>query len=237
MYVIAEIGINHGGNMSLAQDMIAAAKTAGADVVKFQLYDSEILLKDTEFLDQVRPCDLSREQYNDLAGFARSLDIQCSASTFDLERLEWLKATSPPFYKIGGRAFKDVKLVEATLESGLTYISLGMADEKLVKRYAKHPNARFLSCKSQYPAVYEASDLDRAFQDKKQLKERWSGVSCHEAGIGYALFMAAHGAKVIEKHFTTSRELSGVDMASSIEPTELRQLCSIAPELEKYSTM
>jgi len=245
MYIIAEIGINHQGDMALAKAMIQMAKDCGADAVKFQLYDSDKLLE-PELAKRVRHCDLSREQWQGLVEFADIVKMPISASVFDLERLEWLKATDPPWYKVASRTFKhDADLTKAILSLGKTsYISLGMAESCLDRIWStleNYKHAHYVFCVSDYPATITFDHLD--------LWRRWSfsgyhgiiyndnfvGFSSHTGDIEAPLWAIAHGAKVIEVHFSPDKSQPGVDQVSSIEPDDLRTLCRLAPEIERLA--
>jgi len=211
--------------------MIDAAKECKADAVKFQLYDSDKLLP-PEMAEKVRHCDLTRKQWCDLYDYANQQDLDCSASVFDLERLKWLKAADPPWYKVASRSYHDVELVKAILaEQKPTYISLGMLppiDKPLEVTWHDNPNVLFMHCVSQYPAKIEKQFFFSNFH---------CGFSSHTGEIAAPLYMISRGATVIEVHFSLDKSQPGVDQSSSIEPDDLRTLCRLAPEIERLANL
>lgn len=244
VYIIAEIGINHNGEMKLARRLIREAKKSGADAVKFQLYDPRKLFADEPaLLSEALKCSLSYDQWSMLVRSARELGIDISASVFDLERFQWLKEIKPPWYKIASRTFKDTGFIKSIIgEARLTYISLGMYDPGdrnesiLFKDYSKR-NVRFLQCISEYPARLKTGHL-RAWESMQNHRCRYfgdnkiAGYSDHNIGIETSLWAIAHGAKVIEKHFTLDKRMKGSDHICSMTPEELKVLRALAPGLE-----
>lgn len=249
VYVIAEIGINHGGEMFLAQELIAAAKDCGADAVKFQLYDPhKIFPDDKKLLEEALKCQLSQAQWFSIAEYAQKVGIECSASVFDTERLEWLKSTNPPWYKVASRSFYEVKLVHAMLsEKKPVYMSLGkvfpppegFSAVSVMEAY-RNADAKFLYCKSEYPAKLDKDELQQWYSmpyGECLFGEHFVGYSDHTEGIGAALWAIAHGATVIEKHFTLDKTMKGSDHACSAEPGELKLLCDLAPGIQRIASL
>jgi len=255
VYVIAEIGINHNGDIDLARRMIDAAKDCGADAVKFQLYEAEKVLQDMpELIPQVKHTELTEGSYYTIAEYANSVGIDCSASVFGADRLEWLVKTNPPWYKIASRssahnrAFTILVLNECADRMGKTvYVSLGMMNQvkwrtriDLMHQYVNYPNAKFMYCKSQYPAEYSGDDMEEWFAmplGGSLFGGKFIGFSDHAAGIEPSLWAIAQGATVIEKHFTLDRNMPGVDQKASIEPHELKLLCKLAPGIAAIAAL
>lgn len=269
MLIIAELGINHNGDMDLARSMIDAAKDCGADAVKFQLYDPRVTLADApEVIPQVLHTELSQRQWYECSTYAKQIGIDCSASVFDdLERLHWLRNTKPPWYKVGSRAFRDTEYVESVIAIGKPiYISLGLAcakklrwkDEKgvwrdgyqegvsiekdleLMRKYEAAPNVKFMLCVSEYPTAMTTGHKKRwrlLGATRGLFSDKFCGFSDHSGRIEPSLWAIAHGATVIEVHFSLDKSAPGVDQVSSIEPDELRTLCSLAPEIERLASL
>lgn len=253
--IIAEIGINHQGDMGTAKQLIRLAKEHGADAVKFQLYAPKALFEPGPLLEEALHCELSHDEWLMLVEYSKSLDMPISASAFDAEHLEWVHEIDPPFFKIASRTaldwgFSKLVLNEAERLKKPTYISLGMIAGALgnLKDYQKYPNARFLHCKSQYPAYIDKwvigdwqdiADATHGFGVAFKPAERGYiypnkivGISDHTVGIEMALWAIAHGARVIEKHFTLDKTQKGSDHACSMDPLDLKLLSSLAPGIE-----
>lgn len=219
-YLIAEIGINHMGNMGVAKELIREAANNGADAVKFQLYDPRrIFSEDRVLLEEALATQLSRVQFVELFEYAARERIACSASVFDYERLGWLGELSLPFIKIASRTiFSEPGLIDYVCRaSNKVIISADWNALEQVK--ARWPQAARLYCVAKYPADYADYRLPESFSELE-----YAGLSDHTIGIETALFAIARGARIVEKHFTLSKALPGSDHACSMTPAELRDL-------------
>jgi len=240
--VVAEAGINHNGQLELALDMIRAASDAGADIVKFQTHipdaemvpdknlDSEAGSHVTRSLyDIMTECMLSLEDHLVLRDRAKELGILFLSTPFSVEAVDLLEKVGVPAYKIGSGEVTNIPFLKYVASRKKPIIlSTGTANwEEIgkavdaVKRDV--PGLVVLQCTSNYPTLYENVNLGVM----RRIEETYgvlSGLSDHCTG-NYACFGAvALGACIVEKHFTLSRDLPGIDQASSIEPNELRDL-------------
>ena len=221
MEIIAEIGQNHNGNMSVARRLIAEAKECGADVAKFQLYDAKALFPKEGNLWFEYNCqtELSRADVDTLAAECDRIGIEFMASVFDTERIAWLEAVGVKRHKIASRSIKDPALVEGVAATGKPLlVSLGMWDGKGVPKIKTPGKVEFLYCVSKYPT--ELSDLHFGDVDFS----RYGGFSDHTIGIDAAVIAMSRGAKIIEKHFTMDKALYGPDHSGSMTPSELAEL-------------
>ena len=233
MIIIAEIGINHNGDLNLAHELIRQARINGADIAKFQFYDPdkifgpegshpdpanhEFALKVTFGFDQAKQMKVWCEEEG----------IEFMASTFDEERFEWMEVLNVRRYKIASRSVQDRDLCERILATGKeTFISLGFWENNGVPFQAT--NARYLYCVSKYPCEYSDINLPVSFADSK-----FDGFSDHTLGIEMALAAVGRGASVIEKHFTLNKGLEGPDHVCSMTPNELAELSRHARLMEK----
>ena len=256
MYIIAEIGINHNGNMVQAKELISAAKTCGADACKFQLYDPlKVFPEPGPLQEEALRCQLSKDNWLELVEHAGAIDMPISASVFDTERLEWLAETDPPWYKVASRTFRNGVMTGMILrmaqEQGKkAYVSLGLYENTVsgaarIRRYASYENAWWLQCVSRYPAVIESKDIelmrvlvgDVGHGRTEAFYGRFVGFSDHTVGIAAALWAVAHGAKVIEKHFTLDKKMEGSDHACSADPGDLMLLRTLADEIAKIAAL
>ena len=218
--IIAEIGQNHNGDMGLAKELIYAAKENGADVAKFQLYDVDSIFQpDFEWYAAAKEAELNREQAAELAETCAAAGIEFMASVFDVHRVEWCEAVGMPRYKIASRSVCHEPLLQAVGETGKDVIvSLGMWDGAGFPVVPTSARVDYLYCVAKYPTNPE--DLDFESIDFR----RYSGFSDHTIGIDAALVAIARGARIIEKHFTLSKQMPGPDHAGSMEPQELAML-------------
>ena len=239
--VIAEVGINHNGDMSLAKRLIDIAADSGCDAVKFQkrtidlVYAAEVLESPRESpwgstqRAQKEGLEFSRDQYEEIDEYCRELGIAWSASAWDLPSLDFVDDFDPPFHKVASAMLTHHSFVEAVASKGrLTLVSTGMATldtiDEVVKVF-KDAGTEFvlLHTVSTYPSP--ESDLNLSMIHT--LQERYGvpvGYSGHEPSVSPSIVAAALGASVIERHITIDRSMYGSDQAASLEENGLRQL-------------
>lgn len=233
MLIIAEIGINHNGNLNLAHELIRQAKLAGADVAKFQFYDPYKLFgpegshPDPANLEHALAVTFGFEEACRLRDWCDEETIEFAASVFDLERFEWMEQLGVKRHKIASRAVRDIDLCQRILATGKeTLVSLGMWQGDGVPYAA--PNVRYLYCVAKYPCEYSDIRLPLSFRDSM-----YEGFSDHTIGIEASLVAVARGASIIEKHFTLNKGLSGPDHVCSVTPSELADLCKYSRLMQK----
>jgi len=236
MIIIAEIGINHNGNIHLAHELIQKAKISGADIAKFQFYDPAKIFgprgtypdkKNYEFALTVQ---FGFEQAKILKEWCDKEGIEFMASVFDLERFEWMEELKVKRYKIASRSVESVKLCDKILKTKKeTFISLGFWSKKCVPY--KNENAKYLYCVPKYPCDYSDIKLPTVFS-----KSAYQGFSDHTIGIETSLAAVARGAKIIEKHFTLNKGLVGPDHICSMTPEELSDLSKYGRAIERFTS-
>ncbi len=225
--IIAEIGQNHNGDMDVACALIREAKTAGADVAKFQVYHAPTLFKKegNEWYDYNCKTELSRKQLEILAKECQSLGIEFMASVFDVERIHWLEELGVKRYKIASRSIYDQELITAISATGKKIIaSLGMWGNVEFPIINTQVKVDFLYCISKYPT--SLADLHLKSVDFSN----YAGFSDHTIGITAAKVALMRGARIIEKHFTLDKTMYGPDHACSMTPEELQHLCAFRNE-------
>lgn len=234
--VAAEIGINHGGSVSLAREMVHAAAEAGADSVKFQAYRvADFLLTDLPWQGRSQQelfasCELSWDALADLKSYAESYGLLFHATPMSVDGVHHLREMGCLVLKNGSDALQHHELIRAMGESGLpTVISTGMANEgeihAAVRTYQRTRNSGLilLHCTSRYPTPLGLANLGRIVW----LQDAFAcpvGFSDHTAGVTAAIAARTLGACWIEKHFTTDKALPGPDQPFSADPAEMNDL-------------
>lgn len=244
-YVVAEIGINHNGDMGLAREMISAAAQAGADAVKFQNYRTDDFLLSDEAthsyvsrgerltesqLAMFRRYELDDDQVLELAEYSRGAEVHFHSTPTSAAGVALLKDCGVDVVKNGSDFLTRLDLIEAMGESGLlTVLSTGMATaaeiDDAVRKFRATGNDRLvlLHCVSCYPAAPETLNL-RRIETLRRCFGAAVGFSDHSEGTDAAVLSCAFGSCWLEKHFTLSRDLPGPDHDFSSDPTEFEHL-------------
>ena len=238
-FIMAELGINHNGDLDLAKKLIAEAKQAGCDTVKFQKRTIEIVYTEQELAAPrenpfgptnghlKRGLEFSLEAYQEIDRFCKEQGIMWSASPWDEESVDFLKRFDVPYYKIAAASLTDSGLLKKIRSTGKPVImSTGMSElseiDKAVQ-YLDKNNLLIMRCVSQYPATPENIHL-RAMQT---LRERYGvpvGYSGHELDTVISAAAVGMGACAVERHFTLDRKMWGSDHKASIEPEEMKEM-------------
>ena len=241
IFIIAEIGINHNGDIKIAKELIDVAKDAGADAVKFQKRTIDLVYT-KEFLDSPRESpwgvtqreqkeglEFGFEEYKVIDAYCKINEIEWFASAWDLESQKFLRQFDLKYNKIASAMIVyDEFLKEAASEDRHTFISTGMCTFNEIDRAVKiFKDAgcpfELMHCVSTYPMADEDANLYCI----KTLRERYQcdvGYSGHEVGLAVSYAAAALGITSLERHITLSRAMYGSDQAASIEPNGFRQL-------------
>ncbi len=241
LFVIAEIGINHNGDIDIAKQLIDVAADAGADAVKFQkrtidlVYTKEFLdsQRDSPWgktqRDQKRGLEFTAEQYWEIDRYCKQKGIKWFASAWDLESQKFLSQFNLEYNKIASAMIVyDELLREVAAARKYTFISTGMSTLKDIDRAVEiftKANCPFelMHCVSTYPMADEDANLSRI----TKLRERYRckvGYSGHEVGLSISYAAVALGATSLERHITLSRAMYGSDQAASVEPAGFRQM-------------
>lgn len=242
-YIIAEASCNHCGHLSTALKLIEAAKSSGADAIKFQAYTADTITIDSDrpdFLIQDGPWqgwrlyDLYRQAETPFGWFpeifkaARDQGMACFASVFDRSSVDLMVRLNAPAIKIASFELVDTPLVSYAASTGLPLIiSTGMASEAEIREAAavtQVDNRAFLHCVSGYPTPIEESRLWRFNYTRGANTAEW-GISDHTMGIEVPVAAAALGATIIEKHFKLNNRRRSADSAFSLEPNEFKRMC------------
>lgn len=250
VFVIAEIGINHNGDMKIAKELINGAIYAGCDAVKFQkrtidlVYSKEYLENfrespwGTTQREQKEGLEFGKEEYDEIDRYCKEKGIEWLASAWDIESQKFLKQYDFKYNKIASAMLTNIELLkEVASEKKYTFISTGMStlDEidfavNLFRSY-KCP-FEIMHCNSTYPMKNEDANLKMI----NTLRERYNckiGYSGHEVGRIVSTAAVAMGATSIERHITLDRTMYGSDQAASIEIADLTRLVMDIKTIEK----
>mgnify|MGYP002067615340 CR=1 FL=1 len=254
VFVIAEIGINHNGDINLAKKMIDNSVNAGADAVKFQKRDINVVYT-KEFLeshrespwgkkqrDQKLGLEFNEDQYKIIDEYCKNKKIEWFASAWDLNSLQFLSKFDLKFNKVASAMIVDTKLLEAIAKQGkYTFISTGMCSfieiDNAIKIFKKH-NCEYelMQCVSAYPFDDSLANLNmiKKMRDKYNCKVGYSG---HEkSGLAISVAAVALGATSIERHITLDRTMYGSDQAASLTPDGFKNLVTSIRKVEKAIT-
>jgi len=239
-HIIAEIGINHGGNIELAKKLIDSAHRAGVDSVKFQTYLTEKRTKPgSSIFDILKKCELSFDAFKELKDYSDKKGIIFFSTPFDNESIEYLETINCPFYKIASFDLVNKPFLEKIAKTTKPVIlSVGMSNineiETAVNILSKNTNKiALLHCISAYPTKEEDANLAAIHTLREKFGNYLIGHSDHTDGIKIPLYAVAAGAKIIEKHFKISADMDCVDAPVSITEEQMKQLVKETRALEK----
>jgi N-acetylneuraminate synthase len=241
LFLIAEIGINHNGDMAIAKQLIDAAADAGFDAVKFQKRTIDVVYSKglldgprespwgTTQRAQKEGLEFSKDQYAEIDKYCREKKIQWTASAWDLESQDFISSFKVSFNKVASPMLGHKPLLKKIASEGkMTYISTGMSTleeiEEVVKLFRdKNCPFELMHCNSTYPMKEEDANLACI----PMLREKFDcnvGYSGHESSlIKVCVAAVALGATSIERHITLDRTMYGSDQAASIEAASLEQ--------------
>ncbi|MDD5421881.1 MAG: N-acetylneuraminate synthase family protein [Candidatus Omnitrophica bacterium] len=239
IYVIAEIGINHMGDIDSARNLIGSARRAGADAVKFQTYVTERRThKGSPIFDILKRCELPFEAFRELKDYSSSLDIEFFSTPFDAESVDFLESIGCRIYKVSSFDVTNHALLSRVAATGKTVMmSVGMADMGEIQdayNILKGGTSKvaLLHCISAYPSRPEDADLAAIYV----LKEKFDcliGQSDHTNDIVIPLYAASAGAQVIEKHYKIDERMDCADAAVSITEKQMTRMVEEMRRLDK----
>lgn len=247
-YIIAEIGINHNGDLENAKRLIDIASVSGCDAVKFQKRNPDVCVPDHQknimrqtpwgemtYLDYKYKVEFEKDEYDIINKYCLEKGIEWSGSPWDLDSLNFLIGYDIPWIKIPSAMLTNDELIKESVATGKKIIlSTGMSTEKEIEHAVSlltSSNFILLHCNSTYPAPLEELNLSAI----KTLKEKFNcevGYSGHEFRLGTSVAAVYLGASIIERHITLDRSMWGSDHLSSVEPQGLFKLVSGIRELE-----
>jgi N,N'-diacetyllegionaminate synthase len=254
--IIAEAGVNHNGNMTMAKNLVDAAAYAGADLVKFQTFKAETLVTqstekaeyqknltgegESQF-EMIKKLELDRAAHESLIDYCNQKNIQFLSTAFDHDSIDLLAELDIPFYKIPSGEITNLPYLRhvgrmdkpVVMSTGMaTLQEVQAALNVLLEAGVKKNDLTILHCNTEYPTPMEDVNLKAMLTMRDELGVA-VGYSDHTLGIEVPVAAVALGASVIEKHFTLDRTLPGPDHAASLEPHELKEMVSAIRNIEK----
>ena len=249
IFIVAEVGINHNGNMSICKELIDVAVDSGCDAVKFQKRDiNEVYTQ--EFLDSHRKSpwgSTQREQkmglefdvdeYQEIESYCKKKNIEWFASAWDANSQKFLCQFNSKYNKVASAMIVHTELLKEIASEGKhTFISTGMTTYEDIDKAVdifKKANCPFelMHTVSTYPMKDEDANLNMI----KTLREKFDcnvGYSGHEVGLAVSYAAAALGISSLERHITLDRAMYGSDQSASVEPSGFKQLVGAVRKIE-----
>ena len=249
-FIIAEIGVNHNGNVDLAKKMIKSASECGVDAVKFQTFKSEDLVTDNaktatyqekntsenSQLEMLKKLELSFNDFYELKKYAEDCGVLFLSSPFDIQSVDLLEKLDVPMFKLGSGELNNFELIDYVQKTDKPMIiSTGMATlDEIRETYDfidNKDNLIILHCITGYPTSFSEANLNFI----KTLQNEFDvpiGFSDHSPGIELPIAAVALGACVVEKHFTLDKTLEGPDHKASLNPEEFKAMVDAIRNVE-----
>jgi N-acetylneuraminate synthase len=241
VYLIAEIGINHNGDLEVAKQMIDAAVHAGVDAIKFQKRTPDVAtpleqqkqMRETPwgyitYLEYRHKVEFTAEQYHEIDLFCRHKNIPWMVSVWDEPSVDFMEHFDTPAYKIPSASLTDHKLLKhARLTGKPLIISTGMSTMKQIHKAVDIVGEKdlvILHCTSTYPCEPEELNLKMIETLRKEFPNTPIGYSGHEVGLVPSAIAVSLGACMVERHLTLDRAMWGSDQAASVEPGGFERL-------------
>lgn len=246
MKIIAEAGVNHNGSLETAYKMVDAAKEAGADYIKFQTFHTDALVTalcetadyqkenagENSQEEMLKKLELGYDDFKKIKEYCDKVGIGFLSTAFDEESVDFIASLNPDYVKVPSGEITNLPFLRKIASTGIpVIISTGMSTPeeigKALKPFQKEgydsDKIVLLHCTTQYPAPIEDVNL-LAMKTVSENFGHPGGYSDHTLGIEVPVAAAALGAKMLEKHFTLSRDMEGPDHKASLEPAELADM-------------
>ncbi len=254
VYIIAEAGVNHNGDINIAKEMIRQAKNCGCNCIKFQTYKTEALVtrtakkanyqvtnthNDDSQYQMLKQLELSFDDFRELKDLCEQIGIDFMSTPFDCASVDLLEELGMNTYKMSSGDITNKQLLQYVAKQQKPMIvSTGMCTMEEVREAIDWIEAcgnhkiTLLHCTSNYPAPYEEVNMNAMLTLRKEFPYR-VGYSDHTKGIVIPVMACAMGAQVLEKHFTLDKTMEGPDHKASLDIDELRDMVEAVRNIEK----
>ena len=253
VYIIAEAGVNHNGDIGLAKKLCLAAKNAGADAIKFQTWVTEKIItrnvkqagyqvtntgNNQSQFDMLKALELTYDEFIEIKKYCEQIGIQFVSTTDEQDSLDFLIGLGMPFIKVGSGDIGNIsylryigsKKMPVILSTGMSTLSDVEESVKALKDGGAS-QISLLHCTTNYPCPYDNVNL-KAMDTLKFAFGVQVGYSDHTIGIEVPVAAVARGAEIIEKHFTLDRNMDGPDHLASTEPDEFKKMVDAIRNIE-----
>lgn len=253
-FIVAEAGVNHNGDIKIAHKLIDAAKNAGADAVKFQIFNTSSLVTpqtpkaeyqlkttrgETSQFSMLKQLELTQDEHEQLKRHCNQTGIVYLCTPYDVQSADFLDRIGVDAFKIASTDTINIPFLRRLAKKQRPMIlSTGMAtlgeiesSVTEIRKISQAPNLALLQCTSEYPAPVEDINL-KAMKTMEIAFQCPVGFSDHTPGVGASAWAVAAGACIIEKHFTLDRSMAGPDHRASIEPDEMKRLVATVRNVE-----
>lgn len=253
VFIIAEAGVNHNGNIEIAKRLIDEGAKAGVDAIKFQTFKAENLVtksakqaeyqvknlnKETSQLQMLKKLELDYNIHKYLSDYCKEKNVMFLSSAFDIESINLLNELGIEMFKIPSGEIENVPYLKAIAKTGKKVIlSTGMSDLSDIEfaldvlRSNGANDIAVLHCNTDYPTKMSDVNLNAMNTIKEAFKVE-VGYSDHTNGIEVPIAAVALGAKIIEKHFTLDKNMDGPDHKASLEPHEIKEMVDCIRNIE-----
>jgi N-acetylneuraminate synthase len=251
-FIIAEAGVNHNGDFTLAKKLIDVAKDVGADAVKFQTFHAEEIVtlksekaiyqhraKEKTQYEMLKNLELTFDEFRELKKYCNNKAIEFISTPYDCKSVEFLNEIGVNRFKVASADLINKPLIEAIAKTEKQIIlSTGMATLGEIERTISlisdlgNTDIILLHCTTSYPTPYEQVNMN-VLDTLKKAFGLPVGYSDHTLGIEIPIMAVSIGAEVIEKHFTLDRTMEGPDHFASLEPNELKKMVEAIRNVEK----
>ena len=249
IFIVAEIGINHNGDMSICKELIDVAAESGCDAVKFQkrdinqVYTQEFLASPRESQwgatqrEQKLGLEFSAEQYQEIEDYCKSKGLEWFASAWDINSQKFLRQFNSKYNKVASAMIVYTELLKEVASEGKhTFISTGMTTYDDIQTAVDIFRTAACSFELMHTvSTYPMKDEDANLNMIKTLREKFKcdvGYSGHEVGLAVSYAAAALGITSLERHITLDRSMYGSDQSASIEPSGFKQLVGAVRKIE-----
>jgi len=257
VFIIAEAGVNHNGNIDIAKRLVDTALEAGSDAVKFQTFKAENVVtrsaskayyqkkttvKNETQYDMLRRLELNDAAHCQLYDYCVQTNIIFMSTPFDLESIELLAGLGMEIYKIPSGEITNLPYLrkigalnkKVIMSTGMSTIGeIETALNELIQTGTQLNNITVMHCNTEYPTPFDDVNLKAMQTIQKAFPGIEVGYSDHTVGLEVSIAAAAMGAMVIEKHFTLDRHMEGPDHKVSLEPDELKAMVKAIRNIEK----
>jgi len=255
VFIIAEAGVNHNGNIGLAKQLICEAKKAGADCIKFQTFKAERVVVDNapkaayqkkttnpdeSQLEMLKKLELDEKAYKEIFEYCQKIGIFFLSTPYNKEDVDFLDQLGVQMFKLSSTHLVEPDFIKfVTSKNKPVIMSTGMATlaevDEAVRSFdsvKKNNQLILLQCTTNYPSLPEHANL-KAMKTMQEAFDVHVGYSDHTQSHTASIVAVALGAKVIEKHFTLDNQMEGPDHSSSVTSEKFKELVSIIREAEK----